>query len=72
VAAGTIHKQLYEHALSFNMDLKSLEEIAADTWVLIERARLRQLQPSEYSGATFSISNLGMRILIILQAIGII
>jgi len=28
--------------------------------VLVERARARQLQPDEYTGATFSISNLGM------------
>jgi len=41
-------------------DSKSLEEIAADARVLIERARTRQLQPDEYTGATFSISNLGM------------
>jgi pyruvate dehydrogenase E2 component (dihydrolipoamide acetyltransferase) len=41
-------------------DSKSLEEIAADARVLIERARARQLQPGEYTGATFSISNLGM------------
>jgi pyruvate dehydrogenase E2 component (dihydrolipoamide acetyltransferase) len=41
-------------------DLKSLEEIAADTRALVERARTRQLQPGEYTGATFSISNLGM------------
>jgi pyruvate dehydrogenase E2 component (dihydrolipoyllysine-residue acetyltransferase) len=41
-------------------DSKSLEEIAADARVLIERARSRQLRPDEYTGATFSISNLGM------------
>jgi len=41
-------------------DLKSMEEIANLTKGLIERARARQLQPDEYTGATFSISNLGM------------
>jgi pyruvate dehydrogenase E2 component (dihydrolipoamide acetyltransferase) len=41
-------------------DLKPLEEISAEARTLAERARARQLQPSEYSGATFSISNLGM------------
>ena len=41
-------------------DSKSLEAIAADRRVLVERARARQLQPDEYTGATFSISNLGM------------
>jgi len=41
-------------------DLKTLEEIAHETGVLIERARGKKLQPDEYTGATFSISNLGM------------
>jgi pyruvate dehydrogenase E2 component (dihydrolipoamide acetyltransferase) len=39
---------------------KSLEDIAAETRRLIERARARKLHPQEYTGATFSISNLGM------------
>ncbi|MEI6669641.1 MAG: dihydrolipoamide acetyltransferase family protein [Acidobacteriota bacterium] len=41
-------------------DLKPLEEISEETRVLADRARARKLQPSEYTGATFSISNLGM------------
>ena len=41
-------------------DLKPLEQISEEARVLAERARARKLQPSEYSGATFSISNLGM------------
>jgi pyruvate dehydrogenase E2 component (dihydrolipoamide acetyltransferase) len=41
-------------------DTKSLTEIAAEAKALADRARNRQLQPSEYTGATFSISNLGM------------
>jgi pyruvate dehydrogenase E2 component (dihydrolipoamide acetyltransferase) len=41
-------------------DLKPLEEISEEARTLAERARARTLQPSEYSGATFSISNLGM------------
>jgi len=41
-------------------DSKSLEAIAAEARALVERARARQLQPDEYTGATFSISNLGM------------
>jgi pyruvate dehydrogenase E2 component (dihydrolipoamide acetyltransferase) len=41
-------------------DLKPLEEISDEARVLAERARARTLQPSEYTGATFSISNLGM------------
>jgi pyruvate dehydrogenase E2 component (dihydrolipoamide acetyltransferase) len=39
---------------------KSLETITVESRSLIERARLKRLQPVEYSGATFSISNLGM------------
>ncbi|HEY6119574.1 MAG TPA: pyruvate dehydrogenase complex dihydrolipoamide acetyltransferase [Pyrinomonadaceae bacterium] len=41
-------------------DQKSLSEIAAEVRELAERARNRKLQPDEYTGATFSISNLGM------------
>ncbi len=41
-------------------DLKPLEEISEEARTLADRARARKLQPSEYSGATFSISNLGM------------
>ena len=41
-------------------DRKSLTEIAAEAKALAERARNRRLQPNEYTGATFSISNLGM------------
>jgi pyruvate dehydrogenase E2 component (dihydrolipoamide acetyltransferase) len=41
-------------------DTKSLAEIAAEAKALADRARDRRLQPSEYTGATFSISNLGM------------
>jgi pyruvate dehydrogenase E2 component (dihydrolipoamide acetyltransferase) len=39
---------------------KTLADISAETKSLIERARQKRLQPSEYTGATFSISNLGM------------
>src|SRR2546421_8846044 len=41
-------------------DQKSLSEIAAEVRELAERARSRKLKPEEYTGATFSISNLGM------------
>jgi pyruvate dehydrogenase E2 component (dihydrolipoamide acetyltransferase) len=37
-----------------------LEEIAQEAHALIERARRRQLKPDEYTGATFTVSNLGM------------
>ncbi|MBI4401835.1 MAG: 2-oxo acid dehydrogenase subunit E2 [Nitrospirae bacterium] len=39
---------------------KTLDEISDESRELIERARTRRLQPHEYTGATFSISNLGM------------
>jgi pyruvate dehydrogenase E2 component (dihydrolipoamide acetyltransferase) len=39
---------------------KSLEDISTESRALIERARNKRLQPQEYTGATFSISNLGM------------
>jgi pyruvate dehydrogenase E2 component (dihydrolipoamide acetyltransferase) len=41
-------------------DRKSLREIATEARDLAGRARERRLTPEEYSGATFSISNLGM------------
>jgi pyruvate dehydrogenase E2 component (dihydrolipoamide acetyltransferase) len=41
-------------------DQKSLSEIAGEVRDLAERARARKLLPEEYTGASFSISNLGM------------
>ncbi len=41
-------------------ELKSLPDIATEVRELAERARSRKLKPEEYTGATFSISNLGM------------
>ena len=41
-------------------DCKSLGEIARESKELTERARARRLKPEEYTGGTFSISNLGM------------
>jgi len=43
-----------------NADLKSLREIGAESRELAGRARTRRLKPEEYTGATFSVSNLGM------------
>ena len=43
-----------------NCGAKTLVEISAETKALIERARQKRLQPNEYTGATFAISNLGM------------
>jgi pyruvate dehydrogenase E2 component (dihydrolipoamide acetyltransferase) len=39
---------------------KSLRRIATEAADLADRARARKLTPEEYTGATFSISNLGM------------
>lgn len=41
-------------------DAKPLARIAAEARDLAERARTRKLRAQELSGATFSISNLGM------------
>jgi pyruvate dehydrogenase E2 component (dihydrolipoamide acetyltransferase) len=41
-------------------DQKSLSQIASEVRELAERARSRKLKPEEYTGATFSVSNLGM------------
>ena len=41
-------------------DVKSVGAIAREVKEMAERARNRRLKPEEYTGATFSISNLGM------------
>ena len=41
-------------------NLKGFGQIAAEIKELAGRARAKKLQPEEYTGATFSISNLGM------------
>ena len=43
-----------------NTDLKSLRQISAESKDLAGRARERKLKPEEYTGSTFSVSNLGM------------
>jgi pyruvate dehydrogenase E2 component (dihydrolipoamide acetyltransferase) len=43
-----------------NADQKSLREISAESRELAGRARNRRLKPEEYTGGTFSVSNLGM------------
>ena len=43
-----------------NADRKSLREISAEVKDLAGRARERRLKPEEYTGGTFSVSNLGM------------
>ncbi len=40
--------------------LKSLAELSEEMKQLAEKARTRRLKPTEYSGGSFSISNLGM------------
>ncbi|MER3426531.1 MAG: pyruvate dehydrogenase complex dihydrolipoamide acetyltransferase [Pyrinomonas sp.] len=41
-------------------NLKSIGAISREIRELAERARARKLRPEEYTGATFSVSNLGM------------
>ncbi len=43
-----------------NADRKSLALIGRESRELAEKARSRRLQPNEYTGSTFSVSNLGM------------
>ena len=43
-----------------NADLKSMLAIGQEAKLLAGKARERKLQPNEYTGATFSVSNLGM------------
>jgi pyruvate dehydrogenase E2 component (dihydrolipoyllysine-residue acetyltransferase) len=43
-----------------NTDLKSLAQISAEARDLAQKARTRRLKPDEYTGSTFSVSNLGM------------
>ncbi len=43
-----------------NCESKTLQEIARAAKDLVARARNRKLNPDEYVGATFSVSNLGM------------
>ena len=44
----------------FDADQKRLSEIAAEGRDLAGRARERKLKPEEYTGSTFTVSNLGM------------
>jgi pyruvate dehydrogenase E2 component (dihydrolipoamide acetyltransferase) len=44
----------------FDADRKTLPEIARESKHLADLARQRKLQPDQYTGSTFSVSNLGM------------
>jgi pyruvate dehydrogenase E2 component (dihydrolipoamide acetyltransferase) len=44
----------------FNADTKSLRDLSKESKDLAQRARARKLTPPEYTGSTFSVSNLGM------------
>ncbi len=44
----------------FDADQKNLRQIAADSRTLAQRVREEQITPPELSGATFTVSNLGM------------
>jgi len=41
-------------------DQKSLSQIADEAGILIDKARTKKIQPQEFTGNTFTISNLGM------------
>ncbi len=41
-------------------NFKTLQQISSESKDLIARARTRKLKPEEYTGGTFSVSNLGM------------
>jgi pyruvate dehydrogenase E2 component (dihydrolipoamide acetyltransferase) len=44
----------------FDADQKSMRDISREARELAKRARDRRLKPEEYTGSTFSVSNLGM------------
>jgi pyruvate dehydrogenase E2 component (dihydrolipoamide acetyltransferase) len=44
----------------FNADQKRMSEISAEAKMLAKKARERKLKPEEFTGSTFSVSNLGM------------
>ena len=44
----------------FDADTKRLSEISVESKALAKKARERKLKPEEYTGSTFSVSNLGM------------
>ncbi len=44
----------------FNAERKRMSEISAEARILAKKARERKLKPEEYTGSTFSVSNLGM------------
>ena len=44
----------------FDADTKRMSEIAIESKMLAKKARERKLTPAEYTGSTFSVSNLGM------------
>ncbi len=43
-----------------NCDRKTIQQVSEESGDLISRARSRKLKPEEYTGGTFSVSNLGM------------
>jgi pyruvate dehydrogenase E2 component (dihydrolipoamide acetyltransferase) len=44
----------------FNAETKSLEEISKEARALAQKAKAGKLQPNEYSGGAFTVTNLGM------------
>ena len=57
---ATVVEQLPHDLVARNDRELSVREIAVEVRELAGRAREKKLKPEEYTGATFSISNLGM------------
>ena len=56
---GTQHRDTSYVGVKF-ADQKSLSQIAQEAGSLIDKARTKKIQPQEFTGNTFTISNLGM------------
>jgi len=57
---ATAHAGESGHPIIRSAETKGLAAISRELKTLIDRARAGQLRPEEYSGGTFTISNLGM------------
>ena len=56
-----IHFDIHEFSFGIrNTDLKGLTQISDEVRVLAGKAKDKKLQPAEWEGNTFTISNLGM------------
>ena len=57
---GRDRRRAHRPPVICDTDRKSLTEIAIETRALADRARAGRLRPEEFTGGTFTISNLGM------------